>query len=413
MTLNYLNKRKKISVALILTLFFNFDYYKLKIFLKDATGFGMGCSCLQVTFQAESIEDAKNLYDQLLPLTPILLALSASSPIWRGYLTDIDCRWSVISGSVDDRTEEELGQKPLKKDNFRIAKSRYDSVDSFLSDPGQLYNDLELIKDNELCLELLKNGIDKSLAEHVSHLFIRDPIAIFKEKLESNDTEDVDSFENIQSTNWQSMRFKPPPIKGNDNKIGWRVEFRPIELQFTSFENSAFCAYVILLVHAIKQFDLNFLMPISKIDENMQRAQKRNACLDQKFYFRKNVFDQEDMSNNQATCELVEMSIDEIINGNDSFKGLNEILYEYLNMLENLEAFTVCKLRQYLKLMQSRANGSLMTPASYIRKFIKNHSNYKHDSKVDQEVNYDLLWNIYLISNRKITCPDLLFEENC
>jgi hypothetical protein len=39
------------------------------------------------------------------------LALSASSPIYRGYLSDIDCRWKVISMSVDDRTEEERGLK--------------------------------------------------------------------------------------------------------------------------------------------------------------------------------------------------------------------------------------------------------------------------------------------------------------
>ncbi|RNA42557.1 Glutamate--cysteine ligase catalytic subunit [Brachionus plicatilis] len=368
----------------------------------DATGFGMGCSCLQATFQAESIEEAKHLYDQLLPLTPILLALSASSPIWRGYLCDIDCRWNVISASVDDRTDEELGHLPLKKDKYRVYKSRYDSVDSFLSEPGQLYNDIELVKDTEFYEKLIKNKVDKILAEHVSHLFIRDPIAIFKEKLTSDDDQDVDSFENIQSTNWQSMRFKPPPIRDNAEKIGWRVEFRPVELQFTSFENSAFCAFVILLTHAIKQFDLNFLIPISKIDENMERAQKRNACLEQKFYFRKNVFEQEDLIAKQKTCELVELSIDEIINGNDEFKGLSEILFDYLCMIENIEAFALCKLKQYIKLISSRANGTLMTPASYMRKFVKDHPKYLHDSVVDNEVNYDLIWHIYLITNRKI-----------
>ncbi|CAF1015739.1 unnamed protein product [Brachionus calyciflorus] len=371
----------------------------------------MGCSCLQATFQAESIEEAKHLYDQLLPLTPILLALSASSPVWRGFLTDIDCRWNIISGSVDDRTDEELGNTRLRNDKYRIHKSRYDSVDSFLSEPGQIYNDIELVKDKELYLELIKNNIDKSLASHISHLFIRDPIALFKEKLDVEDDEDVDSFENIQSTNWQSMRFKPPPLKDNDNQIGWRVEFRPIELQFTSFENSAFCAFVIILVHAIKQFNLNFLMPISKIDENMQRAQKRNACLEQKFFFRNNIYDLEEKI--QANCELVEMTLDEIINGNKMFKGLAQILLDYLSIIENVEVFTMCKLRQYLRLIQSRANGSLMTPARYIRKFIHNHPKYKHDSRVDDEINYDLIRNIYLISKRKIPCHDLLFEDNC
>ncbi len=77
--------------------------------LLDAMGLGMGCCCLQVTFQAQSIDEARFLYDQLTPLTPIILALSAASPIWRGYLADIDCRWNVLCAMVDDRTAEERG----------------------------------------------------------------------------------------------------------------------------------------------------------------------------------------------------------------------------------------------------------------------------------------------------------------
>ena len=37
--------------------------------------------------------------------------MTAASPMWRGYLADVDCRWNVIAGSVDDRTEEERGLK--------------------------------------------------------------------------------------------------------------------------------------------------------------------------------------------------------------------------------------------------------------------------------------------------------------
>ena len=39
----------------------------------DAMGFGMGCCCLQVTFQAQSVDEARFLYDQLTPLTPIMV----------------------------------------------------------------------------------------------------------------------------------------------------------------------------------------------------------------------------------------------------------------------------------------------------------------------------------------------------
>ena len=40
----------------------------------DCMGYGMGCSCLQMTFQACNIEEARLLYDQLNPLCPILVS---------------------------------------------------------------------------------------------------------------------------------------------------------------------------------------------------------------------------------------------------------------------------------------------------------------------------------------------------
>lgn len=39
----------------------------------DCMCFGMGCSCLQVTFQACSVEEARRLYDQLAVLSPIMV----------------------------------------------------------------------------------------------------------------------------------------------------------------------------------------------------------------------------------------------------------------------------------------------------------------------------------------------------
>jgi len=42
----------------------------------DAMGFGMGCCCLQVTFQACNISEARTLYDNLAPLCPIMVTLN-------------------------------------------------------------------------------------------------------------------------------------------------------------------------------------------------------------------------------------------------------------------------------------------------------------------------------------------------
>jgi len=55
------------------------------------------------------------------------------------------------------------------------------------------------------------------LARHFAHLFIRDPIVVYQELLDQDDRASSDHFENIQSTNWQNMRFKPPPP---DSDIG-------------------------------------------------------------------------------------------------------------------------------------------------------------------------------------------------
>ena len=49
----------------------------------DAMGFGMGLCCLQLTFQADNICEARSLYDQLAPFCPIMLALTAASPCQR------------------------------------------------------------------------------------------------------------------------------------------------------------------------------------------------------------------------------------------------------------------------------------------------------------------------------------------
>ncbi|KAM9889314.1 hypothetical protein OXX69_012877, partial [Metschnikowia pulcherrima] len=78
----------------------------------DSMGFGMGSSCLQVTMQAADIEQARYLYDGLAPLTPVMLALSAASPMFKGFLVDQDVRWNVISGAVDDRTFAEENSEP-------------------------------------------------------------------------------------------------------------------------------------------------------------------------------------------------------------------------------------------------------------------------------------------------------------
>lgn len=203
-------------------------------------------------------------------------------------------------------------------------------------------------------------------------------------------------------TNWQTMRFKPPPLQSS---IGWRVEFRPSEVQITDFENAAFVTFVVLFTRALLSFKLNTLIPISKVDANLERAQKRDAILNQKFYFRRNIH--QDSTSNEP--DIIEMSINEIINGSDRFPGCVHLIKDYLSNLD-VDVDTQCTIKQYLSLIEARANGKLLTTAAWIRKFVTTHPAYKDDSRVTEEINYDLMWRIHLIATGQIKCTDLLFS---
>lgn len=259
--------------------------------------------------------------------------------------------------------------------------------------------------------------MDDQLATHFAHLFIRDPLVIFSEDLEELDLNKGDHFENLQSTNWQHMRFKPPPSDKDD--IGWRVEFRSMEIQITDFENAAFSIFVVLITRAILSFNLNFYLPIPRTTENMETAHARNAVLDQKFYFRKDPFAERTPRNAQHSSngstfssttssavntpppspplgpvesEYELMTISEIINGcsDGGFPGLIPLVESYLNSV-NVDVETRCFLATYLDLIRKRADGTLWTGARWIREFVSKHPSYKQDSVVSEEITYDLV----------------------
>ncbi|KAI4861628.1 GCS-domain-containing protein [Hypoxylon rubiginosum] len=388
----------------------------------DAMAFGMGSCCLQITFQAKNITEGRRMYDQLSPIGPIMLALTAATPVYKGFLADTDVRWNQISRAVDDRTPEELGEKPLKNNRWRIPKSRYASNSTYISTDARLrpeYLDPNLVIDESIKAELLEGGMDDRLATHFAHLFIRDPIVIFNEDLKELDLTKADHFENIQSTNWQHMRFKPPP-PGSD--IGWRVEFRPMEIQITDFENAAFAVFMVLITRAILSFDLNFYIPIAKVDENMETAHARDAVLEKKFYFRKNPFPNRPARSGGPSRagspaasrpptpfgpvedEYALMTVDEIVNGSQSddhdFPGLIPIVESYLDSV-NVDVQTRCDLSTYLDLIRMRASGELWTAAKWIRHFVAKHPEYARDSAVTDQITKDLVSAVVEIGDRE------------
>lgn len=410
----------------------------------DCMGFGMGCCCLQLTFQACDLTEARFLYDQLAVLCPIMMSLSASSPFYRGYISDIDVRWQVIAASVDDRTPEEQGKEPLKKNSHVIRKSRYDSIDSYLSPEYASFNDVDLEINQDAYQFLKSEGIDEALSKHIAHLWIRDPLTLFSNKIDVDDEKDYGHFENIQSTNWQSMRFKPPPP---NSSIGWRVEFRVLDAQLTDFENAAFAVFIVLLTRVILTYKLDFIIPISCVDKNMDRAQKNDAARKEKFYFRKNITtssspeccddicsdsstntqtngtsnnehkssggdgittdENKTSSSSSSKCSCPEMSLDVIMNGkNGVFIGLIPLVRRYLDSME-VSVQARCSIQEYLKLLGKRASGEYMTTAQWMRKFVRSHPQYKFDSKINDTMAYDLLRRCLQIERGEFSCPEL------
>lgn len=54
-----------------------------------------------------------------------------------------------------------------------------------------------------------------------------------------------------------------------------------------------------LITNVINHFDVDFLIPISKADENMKRAHYRDALLNQKFWFNTNFLRNEKYHENE------------------------------------------------------------------------------------------------------------------
>lgn len=104
----------------------------------DAMHFGMGNSCLQITYETQNLNHALYLYDMFIPFTPIISALSQASPIFKGKLSAHDFRWECIEQSVDCRTKEE--RDPTKE--LHLLKSRYSTVSHYVSDH-------EFVKDSD------------------------------------------------------------------------------------------------------------------------------------------------------------------------------------------------------------------------------------------------------------------------
>lgn len=391
----------------------------------DAMAFGMGNCCLQVTLGACCMNSATYLYDQYLPFTPILLALSSACPVYKGKLTNYDNRFDLIVQGVDDRTDDE---KNPKSKNY-IPKSRYSPAYSYISeqkDCHDFYNDYTKFPINiDYYNEFIKNGLTPKLSMHFANVLVRDPLVIFSEKIQIDDVKDMTHFETINSSNWNSLRFKLP--RPSDNDTCFKIEVRPCDLQITPYENTAIISFIIAIYGFLMRYDVNFIIPISLVDENFKRAYLCDALNTQKFYWRVNgvrslkmqnlgfgkynsykeedrdpLTYEEDMKNN-----IKELTIDEIINGCEKYNypGIMALVYDVMK-----EYYKTNELDEYLRFISRRAKGELWTGAKYVRDYIMKNEKYKHDSIISEELNYDLICHIQKIQKGEIK-PKEMFGE--
>lgn len=370
----------------------------------DSMGQGMGCCCLQVTVQASTLDEGRLIYDMIGAICPILLRMTAGSPIAQGKLLNTETRWDMLSMSVDCRTTTERGNEcdvsPVQErpSAATIFKSRFSSIDLYISKNKMNrveYNDLSPPIDEASYNALVDGGVDEEMARHIASLFVRDPILAYK----SADGNSRDDFENIQSSNWRSMRFKLPGENAESMYSGFMIETRVMEMQATAFENAAFVYFNFLLSRAVAEYRCNFYIPLSLVDENFLRAnlfirdrEEYSAKLSgdrQMFYYRTNIFD-------EGSPVVKEGTICEIMNGNKEFYGIVRIIRDVIR-----EKFGDSKkLHRYIDFVEKKSRGVFMSLGDWTRRFVFNHRSYRNDSNVDDEIVNDLLDELKAISAR-------------
>lgn len=183
----------------------------------------------------------------------------------------------------------------------------------------------------------------------------------------------------------------------------------------TDFENAAFAVFIVLLTRAMLVLDFDFYVPISKLDEDMERAHRRGAVRNEKFFFRGRA-----------------MSVDEIINGTtearrhlstgrrwraasgswfdgntDEFPGLVPLVRMYLQTIE-LSDENAATLEEYLDFISKRASGELMTTAEWVRAFVTTHPTYAGDSIVNERIAADLVAASVELAEGRREAPELL-----
>jgi hypothetical protein len=99
----------------------------------------------------------------------------------------------------------------------------------------------------------------------------------------------------------------------------------------------AFSIFIVLCSRVILAFDLNTYIPLSKVDENMDLAHRRNAVRNERFWFRRHlVVPEGGVPEYEDVAE--QMSVQQILMGKGTyFPGLIPMIFAYLDATGNLQ----------------------------------------------------------------------------
>ncbi len=69
-------------------------------------GHALGGGSLKVSLEAQNLTHARYIHDMLIPFVPVLIALSASSPVYKGQLSEHDHGQDVFARMTNSGSSE-------------------------------------------------------------------------------------------------------------------------------------------------------------------------------------------------------------------------------------------------------------------------------------------------------------------
>merc|ERR1719373_1239096 len=141
----------------------------------------------------------------------------------------------------------------------------------------------------------------------------------------------------------------------------------------------------------------------------MKRAHLVDSVRTTKFWFCSDVMPSEEgvRHSSGSNKQHKEMTMSEIMNGKDSFPGLVPLCYAYLDHIQ-CDAVSFERIDKYLTFIKRRSMGELITPATWMRRFVRSHPEYKQDSVITQGIAYDLMRACDEIGKGQRQCTELL-----